>query len=178
MGAPGIRSFDNTARRVARLIARDGGTQLAVVELGGWDTHVNQGSGAGQLANRLKPLGDGLMALIRALGHTYKETVIVVMSEFGRTVRENGNGGTDHGHGNAMWVMGGSVRGGKVYGDCPGLAEDQLFEGRDLPVTTDFRDVCAAVLRAHIGLSTTQLAHVFPAYRPAFTHTAGLLTPW
>ena len=113
MGAPGIRSFDNTARRVARLIARDGGTQLAVVELGGWDTHVNQGSGAGQLANRLKPLGDGLMALIRALGHTYKETVIVVMSEFGRTVRENGNGGTDHGHGNAMWVMGGSVRGEK-----------------------------------------------------------------
>ncbi|MEO7496653.1 MAG: DUF1501 domain-containing protein, partial [Massilia sp.] len=130
--------------------------------LGGWDTHANQGAGSGQLANRLAPLGQGLAVLAQRLGPLFDDTTIVVMSEFGRTAKENGNGGTDHGHGNVMWVMGGGVAGGKVYGDWQGVADDALNERRDLPVTTDFRSVLAQISERHLRLTDKQLSHVFP----------------
>jgi len=166
-GAPSASGFVQISDQVARLMARDRSIQLAFLAVGGWDTHVNQGAGTGKLANHLRPLGDGLANLARNLGGAYDDTVIIVMSEFGRTVRENGNGGTDHGHGNVMWIMGGAVRGGKVHGKWPGLSADELYQGRDLAVTTDFRDVVSAVLERHMKLDTRQLAGVFPGFRPA-----------
>ena len=166
-GAPSASGFVEIADQAARLMARDRHIQLAFMAVGGWDTHVNQGASAGQLANHLKPLGDGLANLARQLGAAYGDTAIVVMSEFGRTVRENGNGGTDHGHGNVMWVMGGAVRGGKVYGKWPGLSEENLYQGRDLAITTDFREVIATVLARHLKLDGRKLAGVFPGFHPS-----------
>jgi len=166
-GAPPAGGFVQIADEAARLMARDQRIQLAFFAVGGWDTHINQGGGAGQLANHLRPLGDGLARLARNLGDAYRDTVIVVMSEFGRTVRENGNGGTDHGHGNVMWVMGGAVRGGKVYGNWPGLSEENLYQGRDLAVTTDFRAVIGTILTQHLQLNGQKLAAVFPGFRPS-----------
>jgi uncharacterized protein (DUF1501 family) len=139
------------------------------LDLGGWDTHVNQGSGKGQLANRLKGMGDGLSTLVNGLGDAYKDTVILVMSEFGRTFHENGDAGTDHGHGNAMWMMGGGVKGGVIQGHWPGLDSDSLYEERDLAVTTDFRTVIATVLQQHMLLNDEQLSVVFPAIPQAQT---------
>lgn len=162
MGAPSPVGFADQAKKLGRLISRDSTIKAAFIGLGGWDTHINQGSVAGQLPNRLKALGETLSTFAQALGPVYSDTVILVMSEFGRTVHENGNTGTDHGHGNVMWVMGGNVKGGKVYGQWPGLSGSALYEGRDLAVTTDFRQVIAAVLEAQFGLSSTQLARVIP----------------
>jgi uncharacterized protein (DUF1501 family) len=161
-GAPSAIGFTGDTDRVARLIARDSSIRLAFMSLGGWDTHVNEGSGNGQLANHLRGLGAGLASFAKALGPAYSDTVIMVISEFGRTMHENGNGGTDHGHGNVMWVMGGNVRGKKVYGRWPGLSSGDLYQERDLAVTTDFRDAAASVLQSHMGLSSTQLDTVFP----------------
>jgi uncharacterized protein (DUF1501 family) len=162
-GAPLPNGFPDDAARLATLMRNDPKLQLAFVALGGWDTHANQGAGRGQLANRLAPLGQGLAVLAQRLGPMFEDTTVIVMSEFGRTARENGNGGTDHGHGNVMWVMGGAVAGGKVYGDWQGVADSALNEGRDLPVTTDFRSVLAQVAERHLRLSDRQLAHIFPA---------------
>ena len=162
-GAPPPVGFPAEAVRLARLIDQDRHIRLVFLSLGGWDTHVNQGKARGQLANRLQPLGDGLAALARGLGGAWDDTIVVVLSEFGRTVRENGNGGTDHGHGNVIWVLGGGVRGGRIYGDWPGLATAQLYQGRDLAVTTDYRVVLAAILERHLHLDDRQLAHVFPS---------------
>ena len=161
-GAPSPVGFADEAQKLGRLIARDSTIKVAFLALGGWDTHINQGSVSGQLPNRLKALGETLATFVQALGTTYSNTVILVMSEFGRTVHENGNTGTDHGHGNVMWVMGGDVRGGKVYGQWPGLSGNELYEGRDLAVTTDFRAVISAVLESQFGFSTTQLNIVIP----------------
>ncbi|MET0856067.1 MAG: DUF1501 domain-containing protein [Telluria sp.] len=162
-GAPLPNGFPDDAARLATLMRNDPKLQLAFVALGGWDTHANQGAGRGQLANRLAPLGQGLAVLAQRLGPMFEDTTVIVMSEFGRTARENGNGGTDHGHGNVMWVMGGAVAGGKVYGDWQGVADSALNEGRDLPVTTDFRSVLAQVAERHLRLSDRQLAQIFPA---------------
>jgi uncharacterized protein (DUF1501 family) len=163
-GAPQPAGFEADARRLARLMVRDGRVQLAFLALGGWDTHVNQGASKGLLARNLQSLGRGLAALRSELGSVYQDTTIVVMSEFGRTVRENGNGGTDHGHGNVMWLLGGAVRGGQVYGQFPGLAAEQLYQGRDLAITTDFRSVLLPVLEKHLGLTRSQSAQVFPGF--------------
>lgn len=164
-GAPASSAgFVGDASRLAGLMAHNPDVQLAFLALGGWDTHVNQ---ARQLEKQLPPLAQGLAVLAQKLGPLYERTVILVVSEFGRTVRENGNGGTDHGHGNALWLMGGAVRGAKVYGQWPGLEESRLFEGRDLAVTTDFREVVAAVLQQHLHLERPQLAKVLPGYTPA-----------
>lgn len=163
-GAPSPRNFRGFGRQLGSLFGKDKNTQVAFLALGGWDTHVNQGNSKGQLSNNLKVLGEGLNDLIRGLGSQYKDTAIVVMSEFGRTVKENGNGGTDHGHGNVMWVLGGGVNGGKVYGDWRGLDKSSLFEGRDLPVVTDFRDVIGTIAQNHMGLSTNQLKTIFPDF--------------
>lgn len=161
-GAPSARSFAADARRLGTLIRKDAHTQLAFTAVGGWDTHVNQGGARGQLASRLASLGEGLDALATGLGDTYRDTVIVVASEFGRTLRENGNGGTDHGRGNVIWLFGGPVAGGQVLGEWPGLDTAALADGRDLAVRTDFRQVLAPLLQRHLGLSETALAAVFP----------------
>jgi uncharacterized protein (DUF1501 family) len=161
-GAPSARSFAADARRLGTLIRKDPHTQLAFTAVGGWDTHVNQGAARGQLANRLASLGEGLDALSAGLGDAYKDTVIVVVSEFGRTLRQNGNGGTDHGRGNVMWLMGGPIAGGQVLGDWPGLDKSALADGRDLAVANDFRQVLSPLLQRHLGLTETALATVFP----------------
>jgi uncharacterized protein (DUF1501 family) len=159
--------FANDAQRLARLMVKDSRVQLAFVPLGGWDTHINQGASQGQLARNLQSLGEGLAVLTKELGTVYKDTAIVVISEFGRTVKENGNGGTDHGHGNVIWVMGGSVRGGQVYGQFPGLETNQLYQGRDLAITTDFREVLIPLIKNHLNVSTAESAKVFPGFTPS-----------
>ena len=158
------RAFAESSARLGRLMARDPSIRIAFIALGGWDTHVNEGAADGQLANHLRPLGDGLVSLAKGLGPAYHRTVIIVMSEFGRTARENGNGGTDHGHGNVMWLAGGPVRGGKVYGNSPGLDESELYQGRDLAVTTDFRAVLRVVIRRHMAIGGGSLNRVFPGF--------------
>ena len=161
-GAPSPKGFADDAAKLCELMRQDSTIQLAFFALSGWDTHVREGAAEGQLANHLKGLGDGLAQLRTGLHDTYGRTVVLVISEFGRTARENGNGGTDHGHGNAMWVMGGPVNGGKIYGNWPGLEEDDLHEGRDLAVTTDFRSVVAGVLESHLKVERAGIAGVFP----------------
>jgi uncharacterized protein (DUF1501 family) len=150
-------------QQVAQLIKADLGMEIAFVDLGGWDTHVNQGSGVGgQLANRLDEFGCSLAAFSQDLGDRMADVCVITMSEFGRTVAENGTGGTDHGHGTAMMVFGGGVRGGRVAGRWPGLAREQRHEQRDLAVTTDFRDLFAEVATTQLGIR--DLAAVFPGY--------------
>jgi uncharacterized protein (DUF1501 family) len=161
-GAPPANTFPAVADRLAGLMTRDRHIRFAFAALGGWDTHVNQGNDQGQLAGHLKPLGDGLAALAKGLGPDWNHTVVVVISEFGRTVRENGNRGTDHGHGNVVWLAGGAVNGGKVYGEWPGLADAQLYQNRDLAITTDYRHVLATVLERHLRLPDTAMAKIFP----------------
>ncbi len=161
-GAPLPNGFPDDAARLARLMRNDPNVQLAFVALGGWDTHAGQGAARGQLANRLRPLGDGLAVLADRLGPMLDDTVVVVLSEFGRTARENGNRGTDHGHGNAMWVLGGPVAGGRIHGRWPGIDEAGLNENRDLAITTDFRSVVADIAERHLALSDAQLAQLFP----------------
>jgi uncharacterized protein (DUF1501 family) len=173
--APSALGFGGIAEQAGRLFARDPNVRLACVAVGGWDTHINQGAAAGQLANHLRALGDGLASFTRALGPSMADTMIVVVSEFGRTVRENGNGGTDHGHGNVLWVIGGGIRGGKIYGSWPGLSEDRLYEGRDLAITTDFRDTLGVVLARHLALKPEQLSAVFPGFTFAPEKLAGML---
>lgn len=165
-GAALPSTFAKDSQQLARLMVKDPSVQLAFMALGGWDTHINQGGVTGQLARNLKPLGEGLATLSQGLGDIYSDTTVIVMSEFGRTVQENGNAGTDHGHGNVMWLMGGGVKGGKVYGQWPGLAKEQLYEGRDLAVTTDFRDIIAAVLSRHLQLDRGKVQQIFPNYSP------------
>ena len=168
-GAPAAGSFPATAQRLAQAMRADARLQFAALEIGGWDTHARQGASRGQLAGRLQPLGDGLALLARELGPLWNDTVVTVISEFGRTVRENGTGGTDHGHGNALWLLGGKVDGGKVHGRWPGLAAASRQDGRDLAVSTDYRAVMSGVARDHLGLREPALAQLFPGFsgRPA-----------
>jgi uncharacterized protein (DUF1501 family) len=157
-------AYGEALRQIAQLVKADVGLEIAFAEAGGWDTHVNQGSSAGQLAARLDDFSRGIAALVRDLGDRMTDVVILTMSEFGRAVAENGNRGTDHGHGNAMMIIGGqTVRGGKVYGRWPGLAAEQRYEGRDLAVTTDFRSVFNDVVRGHLGVTDT--ATIFPGFK-------------
>jgi uncharacterized protein (DUF1501 family) len=154
--------FGRALRQIAQLIKADVGLEVAFADLGGWDTHVGQGGVQGQLAGRLTELARGIEALYADLGDGMEDVVILTMSEFGRTVAENGSGGTDHGHANVMFVMGGGVDGGRVLGDWPGLEKEQLHEGRDLALTTDFRDVFAEIAYGHLGAE--DLEGVFPGY--------------
>jgi uncharacterized protein (DUF1501 family) len=173
-GAPDPQGFSNDARRAARMMAADPSLRLVFFQLGGWDTHVNQGAGRGQLANRLKPLGQALATFQTALGPVWRETVVLVISEFGRTAHENGDRGTDHGHGNVHWLLGGAIAGGRVYGEWNGLAENALYQGRDVPVTTDFRAVIDLILEAHLGASTSARQHVLPNFQPNRKSIKGL----
>ena len=146
--------------QIAQIIKADVGLELAFADMTGWDTHVNQGASQGSLAARLDELGRALAAFSRDLGERMRSVVVLTMSEFGRTVRENGNAGTDHGHATAMLVLGGPVSGGKVLGRWPGLDPAARFEGRDLAVTTDFRDLFGELLVRHLG--APDLRPVFP----------------
>ncbi|WP_395699988.1 DUF1501 domain-containing protein [Aquabacterium sp.] len=161
-GALSLNGLPRDTARLGQLMARDARVRLAFVPVGGWDTHANQGNGRGQLANRLALLAQSLDALAQGLGDRLDETSILVLSEFGRTLKQNGTGGTDHGHGNVAWLMGGGVRGGRVHGRWPGLDAAALYEGRDLAITTDFRDVVADVLEQRFRLADAALARVLP----------------
>ena len=155
--------FGQALRQIAQLVKADVGLEVAFAESGNWDHHANEGAAVGILANRLDDLARGIAALVRDLGDRMEDVVVMTMSEFGRTVAENGNRGTDHGHGNAMMIIGGAVRGGKVYGTWPGLAREQRHDGRDLAITTDFRSVFNEVVRGHLGLRDT--TRVFPGFK-------------
>jgi len=168
--------FGDSMRQIAQLIKADVGVEVAFADLGGWDHHVNEvgtKASVGQLANRLDEFGSSLAAFYQDLGDRMEDVVVVTMSEFGRTAKENGNRGTDHGHANAMFVMGGPVKGGKVYGQWPGLAREQLYEERDLALTTDFRDVLSEAVYQHLG--NRSLKQVFPNYAAAPTKFRGYL---
>jgi uncharacterized protein (DUF1501 family) len=154
--------FADSLKQLAQLIKANLGVQVAFADIGGWDHHVNEGSTQGQIANVLHEFSDSLGAFWIDLGDLAEDTVVVTMSEFGRTARENGNRGTDHGHANVMFVMGGPVKGGKVYGRWPGLDQSQLYEGRDLALTTDFRQVLGEAVDRHLG--NQDLAQVFPGF--------------
>jgi uncharacterized protein (DUF1501 family) len=155
--------FGQSLMQIAQLIKADMGLEVAFTDIDGWDTHVNQGAGDGQLANRFREFGQGMAAFSTDLGERMADVVVLTMSEFGRTARENGNRGTDHGRATAMMVMGGSVSGGKVYGRWPGLEAPDLYQGRDLAVTTDFRDLFGEVVAGHLGASN--LGPIFPGYQ-------------
>jgi uncharacterized protein (DUF1501 family) len=151
--------------QIARLVKADVGLEVAFADVGGWDTHVNEAGAQphiGQLANLLHDFGDSLLAFSQDMGDRMADITIVTMSEFGRTVRENGNRGTDHGHANVMFVIGGNVRGGKVYGQWPGLEREQLYEGRDLKMTTDFRSVLSELVVKQLG--NREIRTVFPGF--------------
>jgi uncharacterized protein (DUF1501 family) len=158
-----VGRFGASLAQIARLIKADVGLEIAFTEIQGWDTHVNQGGAKGQMANRLRDLAEGLATFYRDLGDRIEDVVVITLSEFGRTARENGNRGTDHGHANVMLALGGPVRGGKVYGRWPGLAPEVLYEGRDLDLTTDFRTVCGEVISRHLGQK--DLSRIFPGFR-------------
>ncbi len=166
-GAPPPGSFPDAARRLAQVMRANPHLQFAALEIGGWDTHARQGASQGQLATRLAPLGQGLAQLARELGPIWNDTVVTVVSEFGRTVRENGTGGTDHGHGNALWLLGGRVAGGQVHGRWPTLDAAARYEGRDLAITTDYRSVMAGVAAQHLRLKDGALTQVFPGFSGA-----------
>jgi uncharacterized protein (DUF1501 family) len=136
--------------------------EVAFADIGGWDHHVNEGSTQGQIANLTREFSQAIAAFWTDIGNLGEDTVLVTMSEFGRTARENGSRGTDHGHANVMFVLGGPVKGGKVYGRWPGLDSRHLYEGRDLEVTTDFRTVLGEGLSSHMG--NKELATVFPGF--------------
>jgi uncharacterized protein (DUF1501 family) len=163
--------YGQSLRQIAQLVKADVGLEIAFAESGNWDHHANEGAATGQLANRLDDFGRGIAALVRDLGDRMEEVVILTMSEFGRAVNENGSRGTDHGHGNAMMVIGGGVRGGRIFGRWPGLAPDQRYDGRDLAITTDFRAVFNEIVRGHLGLTDTRT--VFPGF--SATGPLGLL---
>ena len=154
--------FGDSLRQLAQLIKSNLGVQVAFADIGGWDHHVNEGATEGQIANVLRDFSRSLAAFWTDLGDLGEDTVVVTMSEFGRTARENGNRGTDHGHANVMFVLGGPVKGGKVYGRWPGLDQSQLYEGRDLALTTDFRQVLGEAVARHMG--NKNLNEVFPGY--------------
>jgi uncharacterized protein (DUF1501 family) len=165
-GAVAARGFEAAAQRIG-VVMRDR-YNLAFVDVGGWDTHVNQGGATGQLAGRIGELGRGLAAYATALGpDAWRQTVVVVVSEFGRTFRENGNRGTDHGHGSVYWVLGGGVSGGRMAGSQVRLAPETLNQNRDLPVLTDYRALIGGIWQRQYGLTPAQLATVFPGATPA-----------
>jgi uncharacterized protein (DUF1501 family) len=158
------KGFELEARRIAKLMK--GRYNLGFVDVGGWDTHVAQGGATGQLANRFEELGRGLAAYAQEMGSRWRETTVVVLSEFGRTFRQNGNNGTDHGHGSVYWVLGGGLRGGQVAGEQVPVTAANLFQNRDYPVLNEYRSLFGGLLARQFGLSPAQLATVFPGAEP------------
>jgi len=169
----GNSRLGQSLQQIGQLLKANIGVEVLFVDCGGWDNHVNEGGVQGQLSNLLKDLGQGMAAFRQDMGDRMENIVFVTMSEFGRTAKENGNRGTDHGHANCMFVMGGAVKGGRVYGRWPGLNEGQLNEGRDLALTTDFRAVLGEILEKHIGVQ--DLAPVFPGFDNSARKYPGLM---
>lgn len=159
--APSSSQFVQEAKQMATLMKGKANTQLGFIDLGQWDTHANQ---SGKLNQLLKPLGEGLATLVKELGDTYNDTTIIVMSEFGRTVKENGNKGTDHGRGNPMWIIGKNIKGGEFHGEWSTLQEKELFEGRDVDVSTDFREPISNILKT-FNLSDQVISQIFPNFQ-------------
>jgi uncharacterized protein (DUF1501 family) len=160
-GAGYVGQLGQGLQQIARLIKGDAGVEVAFADIGGWDHHSNEN---GSLNNVAREFGSSLAAFARDMGDRMADIVVVTMSEFGRTVKENGSAGTDHGHGGVMFVLGGGVKGGRVYGRWPGLEPEQLYEQRDLAITTDFRDVLSELIRGHLGQNPDQ---VFPGHQAA-----------
>ena len=165
--------FGESLMEIAELFKADVGLEVAFLDSGGWDHHVNEGGAQGQLSNLLRDLGQGIAAFHQDMGDRMQDVVFVSMSEFGRTARENGNHGTDHGHANCMLVIGGAVKGGRVYSRWPGLSEGQLYQGRDLAVTTDYRSVLGEILSKHMG--ERNLKSIFPGYANDANQFLGLV---
>lgn len=158
------KGFEGEARRIARLMRER--YHLGFVDVGGWDTHVGQGAGSGYLANRLAELGKGLAAYADEMGPAWNEATVIVISEFGRTFKENGNRGTDHGHGSVYWALGGSIRGGRVLGEQVAVAPGSLFQNRDYPVLNEYRNLMGGLFTRLYGLTPAQVQQVFPASTP------------
>ena len=158
------KGFDLSAQRIG-ILMRDK-FNLGFVDVGGWDTHVNEGNADGYLANRIGELGRGLALLANTLGDNWDNTVVIVVSEFGRTFRENGDRGTDHGHGSVYWVLGGKIQGGKIAGRQVGVTEATLFQNRDWPVLNDYRGLIGGVVQKAYGLNGGQLGTIFPSTQP------------
>jgi uncharacterized protein (DUF1501 family) len=154
--------FGRSLMEIAELFKSDVGLELAFLDSGGWDHHVNEGGVQGQLSNLLRDLGQGIAAFHQDMGDQMEDIVFVSMSEFGRTAHQNGTGGTDHGHANCMFVMGGGIQGGKVYTRWPGMSDERLYQGRDLAVTTDYRSVLGEIISKHLG--DGDLRNVFPGF--------------
>jgi uncharacterized protein (DUF1501 family) len=154
------RGFELEAQRMARLMR--GKYNVGFVDVGGWDTHVGQGGAEGNLANRLEALGRGIASFSTEMGAAWNDTVVVVLSEFGRTFRENGNRGTDHGHGTVYWVAGGGIRGGRVVGEQVAVQQSTLHQNRDYPVLNEYRALLGGLVARLYGLSDAQIARVFP----------------
>jgi uncharacterized protein (DUF1501 family) len=169
----GNSRLGQSLEQIGQLLKADIGTEVLFVDSGGWDNHVNEGGVQGQLSNLLRDLGQGMAAFRLDMGDRMENIVFVTMSEFGRTAKENGNRGTDHGHANCMFVMGGAVKGGKVYGRWPGLRQGELNDGRDLALTTDFRSVLGEILTKHLGVR--DLAPVFPGFDNSTSKFTGLV---
>ena len=165
--------FGQHLKQIAQLIKSDVGLEVAFADVGGWDTHVNQGGATGQLAQRLDDFSKSIAAMVQDLGNRMADVTILTMSEFGRTARQNGNGGTDHGHATSMFVIGGDVKGKKVHGKWPGLEQEQLNEGRDLALTTDFRSVFSEVAFKHLGAA--KMDAVFPGFKGDQSKWLGVL---
>jgi uncharacterized protein (DUF1501 family) len=165
--------FGQHLKQIAQLIKSDVGLEIAFADVGGWDTHVNQGGATGQLAQRLDDFSKSIAALVQDLGNRMADVTVLTMSEFGRTARQNGNGGTDHGHATSMFVIGGDVKGKKVHGKWPGLEPEQLNEGRDLALTTDFRSVFSEVAFKHLGAA--KMDAVFPGFNGDQSKWLGVL---
>jgi uncharacterized protein (DUF1501 family) len=157
--------FGSALEQIALVIKADAGLEVAGLDYGGWDDHTNQGGIEGRMADRMRAVFNGLGAFYQDLGPRMKDTTVLVMTEFGRTVKENGNRGTDHGHGGSMWVLGGGVKGGKVHGTWDGLERSALYQGRDLPTNTDFRDVFATVLANSLEFEPG--SDFFPDHKPS-----------
>jgi len=164
-GAVSPRGFELSARRIGRLMREQ--YNLGFVDVGGWDTHVNQGAATGYLGDRLGELGRALAGFAEEIGPTWRDTVVVTISEFGRTFRENGDRGTDHGHGSAYWVMGGGINGGRIIGEQIKLEQSKLFQNRDYPVLTDYRSFFAGLFLRIYGLEQPSLQRIFASVRPA-----------
>ena len=167
--------FGTSLAQIAQLIKADMGVQVAFADMGGWDTHVNQGGATGQIAQKFREFSTAIAALYADLGDRMADVTILTMSEFGRAARQNGGGGTDHGHGAAFLALGGSVNGGKVLGDWPGLSPDKLYENRDLAVTTDFRAVFSEVAVKHLGIPKTGIPKLFPGYAGGAANFRGVV---
>lgn len=169
-GAGNAKNFEQQARRMARLMLDHRDYAIGFVDVGGWDTHVHQGAARGALSDRLRDLGDGLAGFAQEMGPAWRDTIVVVVSEFGRTFRENGDKGTDHGHGSVIWVLGGGIAGGRVAGEQAAVSRDTLFQDRDFTVMNEYRSMLGYVFSRQFGFGAADLQYVFPG--AASTHYA------